>query len=314
MDKQKPPKKQHTVSDFYLRRFADSNSFVWVYDREKKELRSQPTKDTTIEKDFYTFNSRSGDKDYSIEIDLFANNLEPRANKVISNLEKGVLPDKEGRRDLSEFVAFQYLRTTASRQDLSYSYAEFTKLRLRSFFLNKERAKQTIENIEKDTGQKFGVTVDEAMEFANSDRFIVEAPKEYHLWFMLSSFKEFYSIYFQLNWTFFRAPKNSLFITSDNPLAIMRFNTHPFYGQHLGLAESTLPLTPEISLFMSQKGTVTTWKTANDKLANNLNIRTAIYSDRYLISRKRKQLDKLVKKTNIGQKPRVPRIKIEAPF
>ena len=224
------------------------------------------------------------------------------------------MPDKEGRRDLSEFVAFQYLRTTASRQDLSYSYAEFTKLRLRSFFLNKEKTKRTIENIEKDTGQKFGVTVDEAMEFANSDRFIVEAPKEYHLWFMLTSFKEFYSIYFQLNWTFFRAPKNNLFITSDNPLSIIRFNAHPFYGQHLGLAESTLPLTPEISLFMSQRGVVTTWETANDRLANNLNIRTAISSDRYLISRKRKQLDKLVKKTNIDQKPRVPRIKIEMPL
>ncbi|MFZ5366501.1 MAG: DUF4238 domain-containing protein [Patescibacteria group bacterium] len=309
------PVKQHTMPNFYLKRFSDTNSMVWVYDREKKELRKQPTKDTTIERDFYTFHTKDGDKNLSIEIDLFAKSIEERANRVIEKLEKGTLPNlPEERRDLCEFVTTQYLRTTAFRRDVSYSYEQFSKIMLRMSFFNEERAQKTIENFERNTGQKFDITPEEAMKFIKEDKYKIEVPKEYHLTFMLESFKEFYGIFFRLNWVFVRSARNNLFLTSDNPFSVMRFGAVPLQPYHISLAELTLPLSSRICLYMHKYGGVTFWQDADDKIINNFNLRTIFFSDRFIISRKRKQLLNLVKKSKIDKMPRKPGIKIESPF
>lgn len=310
-----PPVRQHTIPDFYLRRFSDANSMVWVYDREKKELRSQPTKDTTIEKDFYTFQTKKGRENYTIETDILAKSIESRADKIIGNLDKGNLPlILENRRDLCEFVTMQYLRTTAFRRDVSYSYEQFSKIMLRMSFYNKERAQHTIDGYEKKTGKKLGLTPEEGMEFVKKDDFRIEVPKEYHLSQVLESFDEFYNIFFKMNWVFVRTTRNHFFLTSDNPLSVIRFGARPLQPYHISLAEITLPLAPSLCLYMHEYGGTTIWNDAADKTIDNFNFRTALSSDRFIISRKRKQLLELVKKSKIDQRQRKPAVKIDSSF
>lgn len=312
---QKPPTKQHTIPKFYLKRFSDSNLCVWAYDRVSKELRKQPSKDTTIERDFYTFNIKKGKKSYAIETDILAQNIEKRADIVMAKLEQGQLPTTiDDRRDLCEFVTMQYLRTTAFRRDANYLYEQFSKIMLRMSFGDMEKAKRTIAGYEKHTGEKLGLTPEEGIKFVKDDNYSIDVPKEYALRLMLDSFKEFYGIFFRMNWVFVKSPNNKLFITSDNPFTVLRFDAKPFVPYHISHAELTLPLTPHTCLYMNEYGGATYWQEGRDKEIDNFNCRTAISSDRYVISRKRKQLIQLVKISNLDKIPRQAAVKISSPF
>lgn len=311
----KPPRKQHTVPNSYLVRFADSNSRVWVYDREKKELRKQPTEDTTIEPNFYTYRNKNGDKNYSIETDLFGKSIEPRASRIIDNLVKGNLPNfTDNRRDLCEFVTMQYLRSTAFRRDSNFAYSEMNKMMMRMSFLDEKRAKQTLDGYEKFTGSKLDTTPSEMVRYMREGNFDFEIPPEHHLQTMLSYFNEFYKIFFVMNWIFVRSKSNLTFITSDNPFSVMRFNSNPMQANHICNGELTIPISPSICLFMHDNGMATFWQDVDEKVVTNFNFRTIRFSDRYLISRKRKQLIKLIKDSKVDNLPRAPMIKLDTPY
>jgi len=185
---------------------------------------------------------------------------------------------------------------------------------LKMSFYDKERATQSIEGYKKHTGKSLGLTPEEGIKFVKDDNYHIDAPKEYLLKLMLDSFNEFYKIFFQMNWVFMKATRNNFFVTSDNPLSVLRFGAKPFMPYHISHAEVTLPLTPQICLYMNEYGGTTFWQNGTEKEVLNFNYRTIRSSDRYIISKKRKQLLELVKISNIDKIPREPAVKIDSPF
>lgn len=306
------PVKQHTVPNSYLLKFADTRGFTWVYDRKLKELRNQPTKDTTIEKDYYTFTQRSGKKLYTLE-KTFANIIEAKFNPIISKLEKGeeLLRDEYGY--LCAFVAFQWVRTTASRRDFDYATEEFAKFWIKLNFRTPEVSKHSLDRYEKGTGKKLGVTPEQATKFA-SDNFRVKVPQEYHIKYIVTSFNDFYKELFDLNWLILTAGDNDYFLTCDNPFYVQRKKAPPLMPQHLSVGEITLPLTSKLCLYMHGKGRAFGFMAINKKEVEQINYRTMFSSDRFVISRKRKILINLVKMSKIDALPMKPRIKFSSPL
>lgn len=306
------PIKQHTVPNSYLLRFADSRGFTWVYDRKLKELRNQPTKDTTIEKNYYTFTQRSGNKLYNLE-KMFANIIEAHYNPIVDKLSQGqeLLLDEYGY--LCAFAAFQWTRTTASRRNFDYATEEFAKLIMKMNFRTPEVSKSSIDRYEKNTGKKLGVTPEEATKFAQGN-FRVKVPQEHHIKFIATSFNDFYKELFDLNWLILTADDNEYFLTCDNPFNVQRRKAPPFIPQHLSIGEITLPLTPKLCLYMHGKGRAFGFMAINKKEVEQINFRTIYSSDRFIISRKRKMLIDLVKKSKIDSLPMRPTVKFSSPF
>lgn len=309
----KNPKKQHTVPNSYLLRFADSRGFVWVYDRVPREIRSQPTKDTTIEQDFYTFSNKKGEKDYTLESKVFGEILEPQINRIIRKLESEDVLTRNDYGYLGAFATFQWLRTTASRRDSDYMTAETAKLHMRITFRDPESSQRAIDEYERATGSKLGITPEQATQFVKGN-FGVKVPKEYHIRFMATVFSDFYKELFDLNWLILRAKKNDYFLTSDNPFFVARKRGNPLVPQHLSLGEITLPLTPKICLYMHGRGRGFGTMEISKKEVEQINCRTIYSSDRFVISRKLSDLKGLVKKTKLDSIPRKPSVILESPF
>lgn len=307
------PIKQHTVPNSYLLRFADSRGFTWVYDRKTKELRNQPTKDTTIEKDFYTFTPPDGSKNYTLETKVFAEIIEKNINPIIRKIENEEQLTQKEYGYLCAFVTFQWLRTTASRRDFNYGTEEFAKFWMKLNFRTPEDAKRSINRYEKDTGKKLGVTPEQATKFVN-ENFRVKVPQEHHIQFMATAFNDFYKELFNLNWLVLEAKDNDYFLTSDNPFYVQRRKAPPFMPQHLSIGEITLPLTPKLCLYMHGKGRMFGTMVISKKEVEQINYRTIYGSDRFIISRKRSDLIELVKKTNVDKVPMKPRIKLSTPL
>ena len=306
------PIKQHTVPNTYLLGFADSKGFTWVYDREAKELRNQPTKDTTIEKDFYTFTRRDGTKLYTME-KMFADLIESKFKTIVSKLEKEeqLTPEEYGY--LGAFATFQWLRTTASRRDFDHSTEEFAKFWMRLNFRTPEDAKRSLDRYEKGTGKKLGVTPEEAVKFAHGN-FKVKVPQEYHIKHMATAYDELYKELFNLNWLVLKARANDYFVTSDNPFWVQRRKAPPFVPQHLSIGEITLPLTSKMCLYMHEKGRAFGTMFMNKEEVRKINSRTIYSSDRFIISRKRSDLVELVKYSKIDSIPRKPAVVLDTPF
>ncbi|MBL7057758.1 DUF4238 domain-containing protein [Patescibacteria group bacterium] len=132
------PIKQHTVPNFYLKNFADKNLCVWVCDKKKKELRKQPTKDTAIINDYYTFINSSNEKDYKVEKELFASTIEKEMsaiqNKILNNLEY----DDNDKKIICRFLTFQFSRTTKFKEDFEKIYTSILGETLNNKFCNEK--------------------------------------------------------------------------------------------------------------------------------------------------------------------------------
>lgn len=306
------PIKQHTVPNTYLLGFADSRGFTWVYDRQTKKLRNQPTKDTTIKKDFYTFTKRDGTKLYTME-KMFADLIESKFKTIVNKLEKEeqLTPEEYGY--LGAFATFQWLRTTASRRDFDHATEEFVKFWMRLNFRTPEDAQRSLDRYEKGTGKKLGVTPEQAIKFTHDD-FKVKIPQEYHIKQMATAYADLYKEIFDLNWMILKARDNDYFITSDNPFWVQRRKAPPLVPQHLSLGEITLPLAPKMCLYMHGKGRAFGSMYINKKEVKAINCRTMYSSDRFIISRKRNVLVELVKFSKIDSIPRKPGIKLDTPF
>lgn len=310
----KPPKKQHTVPISYLSRFADTRNFVWIYDRERKEIRNQPISDTTIEKDYYTFQNPDGSNNYSVETNVLAKEIEAKGNIAIQTIADGKMLTDAEREYLCSFVTIQWLRTTASRRDFEHASEQFNKILLKMRFGTPEMAKRTIERYEKDTGEKLNASPEGMTEFVNSDNYSIKIPKELHIQHMLQSFRDIFSELYSLNWVIVRTTPNDYFLTSDNPLFVLRKGARPFVPYHISHGETTIPLTPHVLLYMHGMGATTTVFHANKRDVQNFNSRTMLSSDRFIISRKRGLLVDFVKQTKIDSVPRGPSVRVDSPF
>lgn len=308
------PKKQHTIPKFYLDNFADKNQYVWVYDRVKNELRNQPTKDTSIERHFYTLGVGSEEEDYIIETEAFAKRIEPRSTKVITKVLKGEKLSDGDHDDLCVFLVVQHLRTTSYRRDADHINQEMSKMLMKMSMGTPERAAVTMKNMEKDTGNKTDISPEEMAEFVSGGKYDFVVPKEYSLSNMIDNAEKLFPIFRAMRMTIVKNETDVFLVTSDNPVSIYRHNPHPFYGKHIIEAEITCPISPMVCVYLSQLGNEVISIPATDKMVRQFNVRTMLFSDRYVIGRKRKQLDAMVKEIKLENAPRRPHVQVDSPF
>src|ERR1700677_4277820 len=104
----KNPKRHHFLPKSYLDGFA-RDGFVWLYDRRKNEYRRQQPLNTAVIGNYYVFENKEGEKDYSLE--SYFSKIEGSAKSTIKKLEAKEEISPEERLYLAHFIALLMVRS-----------------------------------------------------------------------------------------------------------------------------------------------------------------------------------------------------------
>ena len=77
------PKRHHYLPQFYLKGFC-RNEHLWVYDREKNEIRRQTPINTAIQTHYYSFENKDGEK--NTEIESFLSEIEGLTKPILGKI------------------------------------------------------------------------------------------------------------------------------------------------------------------------------------------------------------------------------------
>jgi uncharacterized protein DUF4238 len=105
----KPPRRQHVVPQFYLKRFSDPEDRVVMTDKRDGRRVATSVGAVMVIKDFYTVETPSG-KSYAVE--NWLSDLEGRAAEVLRRIDAGEFPlqKKEDHDLLAVYIAYQLAR------------------------------------------------------------------------------------------------------------------------------------------------------------------------------------------------------------
>jgi hypothetical protein len=307
------PKRHHYLPQFYLKNFTDDNGLLWVFDREKNEYRQQLPKDTAIKGYYYAFKGKDGRK--HTEIENFFSVIEGKTKPILIKLDKKESINTEEKEILAIFISFLKTRVPHFEKLTNESSEKIMKQMNRLMFSSEERVAAMIDRYEKETGKKIKIDPKELIDFIQGDRYDIKFPREHSIESMLLLGQDLIGYFLQMDWFFLWAPKNSSFITSDNPFLLLPpsdYNPKSFYG--VGIltpgAKKIIPLTSHTCLIMGDHGGRMIGRIADPKAIRAINLYSAINSDRFLIARAKLLLERIVQITKVNKLEKKERIKI----
>lgn len=283
--------KQHYVPQFYLKKFCNSNSKLYVYDKEKQNYFEATPKDICFEKNLYEYEEN--------------NSLLGGGKPILPNDIENIYADEEGKYSalldtiinrMDEQINPNALILNSDEVDLLIDFVANLIIR---------HPKSMDENLTLDNYNDFCDVLNESgAETIISDVFNLLKLGEYE-WLNKTIFKKYYlnsnnlknnsfSIKpFIKNMSFvFLKSENSEFVTSNFPARIEITNDDIFDSIYF-------PLSPKyaVNFFSSKTSDRNRIRTIDNETTNKLNIWMALYSgNRFLISNKQANIKQIIKK------------------
>ena len=93
---QKPKKKHHYVSAFYLNGFTDSKNsdLIWIYQKENDTVFCDKPENIGFIKHYHTFTNEDGEKDSETIENLLNETWESPGSVIIKEIREGEFPKK----------------------------------------------------------------------------------------------------------------------------------------------------------------------------------------------------------------------------
>lgn len=292
------PIRQHYVAKFNLEYFTDEVGFINIFDANENRYRKSSARDAAVINNFYTTLDTEGNKSYGIE--EYLSKIENSAAPIFRKINNGDYNlSEEDKTYLAIYVSLQLHRTPKYREQTNRLVKEVSKKMLQVMASNTELFEKKMESVlkEKVTPDK----IKELQKFVFDDQYDISVPQEYSLNFLIENHLDIAKLIIQFKWTLLIAPQNGLFITSDSPLSMVQTKKHhPMFdgpGFLIDGTETTLPLTPKVCLYFSQKSGQTSSLPISRELVRMINIRTVYNSTRFLFSNNEAVLMNLVNRT-----------------
>jgi len=282
-------KRQHTVPRCYLQHFTDADGFVWVLDTKDKIFRIKP-ENILVENHFYTITLKNGEKSVIVE-DTLAK-IEGEYSTIFEQkLSKDIFLTAEERAKVSIFIAALYLRTSPYRESLK---GAFTQLKTgmedwKKQFEANPHAKRMAQNT---PSSGDSITLGELDQYL--DNF-----NEEHSVSMITQLPKIAQIIFDMKWSIWK-DKNNNFVTSDNPLVLLRPLSIKRYGPNAigsrpGLlfkdVELTLPLSKDRLLLAGWILNEDSYFSVEGDKVRNINYRTITHSSKKVITKSKKDAE-----------------------
>jgi hypothetical protein len=284
------PKRHHYVPESYLLGFTKERTekgVLFVYDIEKQEIRPQLPKDTCVQGYYNAVELADGSRSFELESALAT--IEGRAVPVIQKIDTGEALSPQERDTLSIYIALQKRRVPDFESDVGQMTEKTMKAMLGIAFESEERAKQMLEEYEKDTGAPLGLSAKEMMEFIAKDKYRIETGRNESLRVMMNLAEGVAKRFMGMDWMFLHSPPGSAFVTSDNPFHIIppsNLEEMPIwmsYGYATLGAKKLIPLSMSVGLVMGDPGDRIQHAAATKEIVRTFNLGIASDAYRFLI-------------------------------
>jgi hypothetical protein len=282
----------HTVPACYLENFADNDGFVWVLDTKDKIFDVKPKK-ILFENHFYRITLKNGEKSLLIE-DILANVEDAYILIFRNKIEKNLSLTDDERARVAIFVAALYLRTSPYRERLRGAFGT-----LRSRVEDWKRQFETMGGESKkamtaspSSGKDESISIDDLDKYLGNFN-------EHHSVHIIKQLPEIAQIIFSMKWCIWR-DANSNFVTSDDPVVLLRPESIKKYGPNVigsrpGLlykdTELTLPLSKDRLLLTGWNLNENSYMDVPDDIVQKINHRTITGSSDRVITRSQKDAE-----------------------
>lgn len=288
-------KRHHTVPRCYLQNFTDENGFVWVLDTQNKIFKIKP-ENILVENHFYTITLKNGEKSLVIE-DTLANIEGAYAGIFVDKISQNKFLTLEERAKVSIFISAMIHRTKPNResmrnmlQDLKGTMEEWKK----QFETMTPEQRRTASAIPSGSGKSITMgDLDEYLGDFNEQQSMRLIDDTVHT----------AQIIFDMKWAVISCEdSNHQFVTSDNPLVMMRPLSIKKYGRNAigslaGLGykdvEVTIPLAKDRLLLAGWILNKDSYIPMPKDVSEGFNQRTVIHSSEKIIASSEKQLEEI---------------------
>lgn len=283
------PKRHHYLPQFYLRRFAEEDGYLWVFDRSQQHLRRERPKSIAVRKHYYSTEDQEGNKDATME--EFFSFLEGKSKRVFDKLDENSDINLEDRYYLATFMGFLACRIPAFERSLNEAITGFAEVLMRK-------------NVDSPGfAQRFDKSPEELTEYINSGELSLAANGNMRLENILNQGPIVARALFSQRWRIVRAPSKTSFVTSDRPFGIVVPDEIPFpyrnrpWGILSPEVIAAFPLSCQTCLFMQGKQMV---EAINERVASrdevrNINLAVIKETETYAMARNKKHLESLAR-------------------
>ena len=308
----KNPKRHHFLPKSYLDGFA-RDGFVWLYDRVKNEYRCQQPLNTAVIGNYYVFENKDGQKDYSLE--NFFSKIEGSAKSTIGKLEGRGEISPEERLYLANFIALLSVRSPKFDRQMNEVADASAKHIVKYAIPNVDAAGTLVKQYSEKTGET-QITAESMFDFIHQDKFKIQVHRNTVISAMLDLAQKVTFEVAMMDWMVVHAHPSSAFITSDEPIGFIVPDEFRQSGEPvLGLASQKIvklvPLSQRVALMLGQFGGGFGHMGMHRDQVRFANKLVASECDRYVIGRDKALVQSVVKQSKVDQTNPGTRLKVE---
>lgn len=306
------PKRHHFLPKSYLDGFG-RDGLVWLYDREKKEYRCQQPLNTAVIGNFYVFENRDGEKDYSLE--SFFSKIEGSAKSTTLKLEAGGAISPEERLYLANFIALLMVRSPKFDRLTNEVADSALKHVIKHAVPTVEAADKMVQQHGERTGDN-QITAESMFAFIQNEQFRIKVSRNTVISIMLEQAQKVTFEVAMMDWMIMHAHPTSAFITSDEPIGFIVPDEFRKTGEPvLGLASQKIvkfvPLSQKVAIALGQFGGGLGHLGMPRDQVRSANKMVATECDRYVIGRDEALVRSVVKQSKVDQLNPGTRMKVE---
>lgn len=295
-------KRHHYIPMFEQTYFSYDGVHVWVFFRDKAEIKALSMKDTALIKDYYRFTMDNGEKWYGLE-EAFTT-IEGHGATVVKKLQDRTQKiDINDKWNLSYYLVLKWGRTPHLQNHMEAIAEVSTKYEMQKVAQND---KQLAEAVNYALKNGVDTTLEEARKLMlDPNWYKIDYPRETTLQILLANMNDLAVIIRDLEWHVLYAPEGYSFITSDNPFFTINHKNPHKVNNDIGIcshdAITVVPISPKLCIFIhSTKGNVR-YSTPPPSFIKDINKVIAINCRNILIAKDKKLLESIVKRSKINE-------------
>jgi hypothetical protein len=295
-------KRHHYLPQFYQDNFTDSQGYLWIYDRNDCEYRRQQPINTAVIGHYYRFEKPNGEFENGIEDYLSA--VEGLSRPVIDKLLRKERITIEEKKIITFFIALSRVRVPRFEKVIHISRRNLIRDLLSESLSNEKDAKEVINGYEGEMGEKLDLEPKELLNAFSTGSISVTERREIVLDAMYPAAISISKRIYKMTWFALFPPKDCSFITSDNPFVVVKSPT----TVNINIDEKDLfpdgtkiffPLHSNACLALENLPVGNKFFNISKKAVREINIVSAMNSERFIISRDELLLRSIINKAKV---------------
>jgi hypothetical protein len=252
----RPPRRHHTVPQFYLRSFADDRGRVRVVARDGSADFITSTANAFVERDYYTVASVHAEDDHGLIEGLYAE-VEGQVAPVLEKLRDDEFPlDGQDRADFAAFLSLQVTRGREFRQMVGRVTEQLGRVMMETAATAPDeywaREHEEWEKTREDPEPPPYLTAEQRNMLTDADAFDISPSREHVVEISFVAVEEMSFLLMSMTWKLLRFDRPCLF-SSEHPLSYWRKRSSADRFLGIGPAnadEVRFPLSPTRALVL----------------------------------------------------------------